>query len=317
MFVVHKRTNRKAFTLLEVLLASLIALLLLAALYAAFDVVIRQTDVGRTEIERNDLSRAVINRMSIDVIGACGVLPPKSGGLSEAATAAAAATGQTEATEAETASDPTSTAGTAAASETAAATSASGSDATTTDTGTVGTVTAATTGGYIPFSAGLVGNSQVMTLFVSRVPTGLINKELLESGQQQPTGIRKITYYRGTAGLCRQERPWVTADGVWNNADADRSDEQGDLLAEEITDAQFQYFDGTSWVDSWDGTQLNGDGKTLLGPPRAIKVFLTVERNGTEPKRFSHTFVLRSANGLTPILPSTTEEETSTTGGSP
>jgi hypothetical protein len=66
---------------------------------------------------------------------------------------------------------------------------------------------------------------------------------------QQPADLRRITYYRGASGLCRQERPWVTSDGVWNSADADRTDELGDLLAEEITDVQFQYFDGSSWVD--------------------------------------------------------------------
>lgn len=291
------RTNRRTgFTLLEVLLASTIAVLLLAALYASFDVVIAQSDVGREEVEKNDLARAVVTRITIDLVGTVGPLPPKSGGVTQAATAAAAATGQTDPT-----TDP-------AAGGTADPTMAE-TETETTDPG----VTVASTGGDIPFGAGLVGNGSTMTLFVSRVPLALVNAEAAADGSQQPGDLRRITYYRSASGLCRQERPWVTSDGVWNSADADRTDELGDLLAEEITDVQFQYFDGSSWVDSWDGTQMATDGKTLLGPPRGVKITLVIERPNTPARRMSHVFALRAANGLTVVEPPA--EDSTTTGG--
>lgn len=295
--MILRNHTRPGFTLLEVLLASAIALLLLAALYASFDVVVAQSDAGREEVDKNDLARAVVARVTIDIQGAVGPLPPKSGGSSQAAIAAAASTEQ-----ADTTADPAAAA-TPTTSETGESTESSGA-------------TVASTGGDIPFGAGLIGNASTMTLFVSRIPQGMINAELLADATQQHADLRRISYYRGSnGGLCRQERPWVTADGVWNSADADRSDEGGDLVAEEITEVQFQYFDGPSgaWVDSWDGTQLATDGKSLIGPPRAVKMILTIERPGTPTRRFAHVFPLRAATGLT-IVEAPAED---TTGGTP
>lgn len=294
--MIARTTQRTGFTLLEVLLASTIAILLLAALYASFDVVIAQSEIGREEVEKNDLARAVVTRITIDLVGTVGPLPPKSGGVTQAATAAAAATGQT---------DPTTDPGTGGETETETET-----EPETTDPG----VTVAGAGGDIPFGAGLVGNSSTMTIFVSRVPLALVNAEAAADGMQQPSDLRRITYYRSAAGLCRQERPWVTSDGVWNSADADRTNELSDLLAEEITDVQFQYFDGAAWVDSWDGTQMATDGKTLLGPPRGVKITLVIERPNTPSRQMSHVFALRAANGLTIVEPPV--EEDPTAGGS-
>lgn len=283
--------RRSGFTLLEVLLASTIALLLLAALYASFDIVVKQSDEGRSEMERNDLSRGVVNRIQIDLAGTCGVLPPKSGGTQQAEAAIAA------------------TMGTTAPDETTGETT--DPETTTDETTTGGVVSVASVGGDIPFSAGCVGSSTVMSLFVTRVPAEMVNRELANSGSlQQSSDLRRITYYVGSVGLCRQERPFVTQDGVWNNADADRSDEIGDLLAEEISSATFQYYDGTSWVDTWDGSQLATDGKSLRGPPRAVKISFTVERANAEPRRFAHVFALRAASGLLIVEPPATEEGT-------
>lgn len=302
--MITRKINRGGFTLLEVLMASTIALLLLAALYVSFDVVINQTDAGREEVDKNDLARAVVSRLTIDCVGVCGPLPPKSGGSAQAATAAAAATGQTDPSTA----DP------------ATGTGGTGTDtgSTSTDTTADPTVTAATTGGDIPFGAGLIGTNNTMTLFVSRVPLALVNREFAANGNQQ-SDLRRVTYYRGAnGGLCRQERALVTADGVWNSADADRTDEAGDLVAEEITEVLFQYFDGPSmsWVDSWDGTQLATDGKSLIGPPRGIKITLTIERPGTPVRRFSHVIALQSASGNT-IVEAPADDSTTTGGTTP
>jgi hypothetical protein len=52
-----------------------------------------------------------------------------------------------------------------------------------------------------------------------------------------------------------------------------------------------------------DGTQLATDGKSLIGPPRAVKMTLTIERPGTPVRRFAHVFALRAANGLIIVEP--------------
>ena len=77
-----RRQTRPGYTLLEVLLASAIALFLLAGLYVAMDVTLVRMDITRTMVASNDLSRAVANRMTSDLANTLGPLPPKSGGQS-------------------------------------------------------------------------------------------------------------------------------------------------------------------------------------------------------------------------------------------
>ena len=72
--------TRSAFTLLEVLLASLIAILLLSALYFAMDVTLRQTQESRDGVDVDNLSRGVFTRIGLDLSGSLGPMPPKSGG---------------------------------------------------------------------------------------------------------------------------------------------------------------------------------------------------------------------------------------------
>ncbi|MBX9582404.1 MAG: prepilin-type N-terminal cleavage/methylation domain-containing protein, partial [Gemmataceae bacterium] len=74
------RAGRPGFTLLEVLLASAIAILLLGALYFAMDVTLRRTQDGREMVEVDNLARAAFHRMGVDLAGALAPLPPKSGG---------------------------------------------------------------------------------------------------------------------------------------------------------------------------------------------------------------------------------------------
>src|SRR5205823_1651697 len=77
------RTPRRAgFTLLELMIASLIAILLLSALYFTLNITLRQTQDGRDAVETDNLTRGVFNRMAIDLTGVLGPLPPKSGGNS-------------------------------------------------------------------------------------------------------------------------------------------------------------------------------------------------------------------------------------------
>src|SRR5438552_1708248 len=60
-------TKRPAFTLLEMMLATAIAVLLLAALYAAVDLQLRHTEAARDVVEQTTLARTLLNRMSNDI----------------------------------------------------------------------------------------------------------------------------------------------------------------------------------------------------------------------------------------------------------
>ena len=44
-----------------------------------------------------------------------------------------------------------------------------------------------------------------------------------------------------------------------------------ELLAPEVTDIQFRYFNGTEWLDQWDSTELNG-------LPMAVEVTVWIPR---------------------------------------
>ena len=141
---------------------------------------------------------------------------------------------------------------------------------------------------------------------------------------------RQIIYWLGSnGGLYRRERPWVTADGVRNATENDETATDSTLLAEEVTDILFEYSDGTpdNWASSWDGTQPGADGVTPIGPPRAIRMTLTlqipVSRGEPVTRQVSHVIAVRSGPGTyTPPLltapPDAGGDGTgaSTTGGS-
>ncbi len=271
--------RRSAFTLLEILLASLIAILLLAALYFAMDMTLRQTAESRDAVDIDNLSRGVFTRVNIDLSGSLGPLPPKSGGnaassgSSSSSTPTAASADPTMATATTAATDPT-------AALTAAATDPTAALAAATD------AAATPQAADLSFQAGVIGSAKQLTVFVSRLPGTLTSAKGLTEipGTQLPSDLYRITYWLGqNGGLCRQERPWVTADGVRNSSDPDLSDEVGDTLVQEVTDATFEYFDGSSWLPSWDGTQSSPDGVTPTGPPRAVRLKLTFSIPTTRP----------------------------------
>lgn len=288
--------RRGGFTLLEVLLASAIGILLLAALYMAFDVALKQADAGRDVVARGDLSRDIVNRMTIDLSCCIGAMPPKSGGgIPEEA-------------------DPSSTPSTSSASsESSSAETAAGVAAGTKDLALSETVIAAD----LVFQGGLFGQEKQVTLFVSRVPPALSQPETADPLMTGMIDMRpdlcRVTYYMGRNGLCRQVKAWVTAEDDGN------TDEVADLIAEEVTDVTFSYFGSSGWQNTWTGSDAASDGASVLGPPRAIMITMTIRLAGsTETKTFSHVIPVRAAIGLQ--QPPTTEEEipdTATTGITP
>ncbi len=290
-----RRAARRGYTLLEVLIASAIAVLLLSALYFAFDLTIRSADTGRALVGESDLNRAVINRMAIDLSSPLGVLPPMSGGATDGAAASSTTT------------DTTATTGTTA----------------TATTDTTSTATTMTTDPLIRFDAGVIGTSEQLIVFVSKVPTWLSDRETAaDPNALLPSDAHRISYYLHSSGkgLCRQDKPWITADKVGNSTEIDRTNEDGEVIAPEIVAIAFEYTDGTSYVSEWDGSQASIDGSSSTGPPRAIKATITFEftdREGNKAtKKIVHIFAIRSGVGLiAPDATTTPDAATTTTGG--
>ena len=325
-----RRARRSAFTLLEVLLASLIAILLLSALYFSMDVTLRQTQESRDSVEVDNLARGVFTRFNIDLSSALGPMPPKSGGNSASSSSGSSGSSTPSATPTDSSAATPSAAATPAATTTdpavaAAVASAVGTDPAATD------ASATPQAADIGFQGGVFGDATSLTIFASRLPGALTSATGLTqpSSTQQPSDLVRISYWmRQNGGLCRQVRPWVTADGVRNSTDPDLSDEAGDVMVPEATSVAFEYFDGTSWQSSWDGSQLSPDGVTPIGPPRAVRVTLTLSIPSTRPggtafeTTVTQVIPVRSAPGpLTPAMitpstdPGTTTADTSGTGG--
>ena len=267
--------RRSGFTLLEVLLASVLAVVLMAALYVALDVQLRLAADGRDAIEQATLVRAIVQRIETDLSGTIGPVAPPIGTTAPASSGGGAgATGGSG----------------AAATGTAATGDAVTEAVTQTDT--------------IPFPAGVIGSSDSVTLYVARV-AGLDKNQDSSGDAPSPADFHRVTYWLTDKGLARQVLPWVTSKEVQSSTDPvmEEGKEEGDyVIAEEVTKFQVEYWNGSAWAESWDGRTLNDDGKTLKGPPMAIRIrfWLRVpgpERGETIEKEFRHKIAIRSGPG--------------------
>jgi hypothetical protein len=283
-----RSTRRGGFSLLEVLLASALAIVLMAALYVALDVQLRLAAEGRDAIEQATLTRAIVQRFENDLSSGLGpVAPPvgnRAGGMGGAGGPPASPGG-------------TGGSGTPMGSGDPAA---AGAEVVTEEVMPSNTM---------PFQAGVIGDPDRLTLFVARVASLARTEESADA--PTPADIRRITYWQAAGGLARQELPWVTSERLQATTDPDFEDgkeEKDYVIAEEVTRLQFEYWDGSAWTDTWDGRQTNADGVTLKGPPMAIRVKFWLRVPGPEfgemiEKEYRHTIAVRGAPG--PAVPET------------
>jgi prepilin-type N-terminal cleavage/methylation domain-containing protein len=335
--VVLSAHRRRGFTLLEVILATMLAVVLMGGLYVALSMSLKQTQTSREALEIEDVSRSVFNKIGVDLSNILGPSAPNSGGTAPSGASGPAPTssGTTPTNMSPTNTTPT---GTGTGTDTGGMTG----DMTTppADDGSMQPTTPTTEQSQqlstlLQFQTGVFGNSEELTIFASRVPSVLSRPGALAvggTGTQQRSDLVRIDFWRSEFGLCRKERPWVTADFVGGaSSTIDRSTEDRDVLAAEVTGATFVYLgsDGTEY-DTW-----GQDSVSPPGPPAAIRVTLTFTfpdaRGGPDITReVSQTIIVRTAAGsgtpelIDPVAPSTgptedtgmgTNTNTNTTGG--
>src|SRR6476659_5211869 len=73
---IRGRSNRRGFTLMEVLLSSAIGLFILYGLYLAIDMNLRFTESGRMVVEQGTLTRSLTARISADLTPCVGLPDP-------------------------------------------------------------------------------------------------------------------------------------------------------------------------------------------------------------------------------------------------
>jgi hypothetical protein len=263
--------QRGGYTLLEVLLAAGIALLLMSALYVGMDVQLRSAQEGREVVDRGTLARVLLARIGRDLRGS---LTP----VTAAQTAAAAATGT----------------GTTAATDPAVGT---GTD----PAAAVGTDAAPAVGfAPTPLNMGVQGDAGVLNIYVcaAHLPGARPGRD---DGPAVDGDLCRITYWLAQGGLAKRETTRVTADDELGGGLAGVEDEGRYVIAPEVVGLQFNYFDGTGYVDNWDGSQIGADGKTPIGPPRGVEILLTIRHEGTRggparEKTYRHFVALGAAN---------------------
>ncbi|MCX7699371.1 MAG: prepilin-type N-terminal cleavage/methylation domain-containing protein [Gemmataceae bacterium] len=291
--------RRRGFTLLEVMLASVIAVIMMAALYVAIETQLREMDEGRAAVEQSTLARALFNRISLDLTP--GLAPPapkvaaSSGASGGTASGGAGSTGGTGGTASGGAG---STGGTTGGGSTGGSGSATGGSS-----GGSGTTSGEVQEGVIEeappvvFSIGVRGDSTRVSIFLTRLGRQVISPP--DDGTGNPaliSDVTRITYFLiPEVGLARQELRLVTSDAV--DSQPYDLDEFSTVIAEEVVDLQVAYFDGSSWQTSWDGSETSADGSTPKGPPRAIE-FIVSLRDGTGRIRdYRHVIALPAAPG--------------------
>ena len=302
--------HRRGYTLLEILIATAIGVVLLGALYVALDVQLGLTRSGREAVNTSSVARGLLERISTDVSLSLGPIPVQTSSSNTSAGGTQSGAGASGSTGATTSATNT----TGGASSSGANPSASSSPATTSSTP--------------PFNMGVQGDDTHLTLYLSRWPREVVlppndaNYNNQNGNLPIESDLRRITWwFADGSGLARQEIRIATSDDALNSPAPDLNDGYSTLVAPEVTSITFQYFDGSQWQTSWDGTQAGPDGVTPIGPPIAISVDMTLVLPSSEPdgvkqtKTYHHVIALDTANGATQQSPGSTS--TSTGGTSP
>jgi prepilin-type N-terminal cleavage/methylation domain-containing protein len=252
---------RSGFTLLEVVLASVIAVFVMAALYAAINTQLQVMDTSRGVVEQSAVVRALFNRLDVDF------------GTTVAPTVPIISSGNTS----------TAAGSTAAASSTGSSTSA------------------LTTAAPVLFSVGVQGDNTQVTIYQTRMTRNVINPPNAATSSQMPYAcdVRRICYFMASSGgLARQEVLMPTISTSLAALPPTDLDTYSKVLASEVTSMQITYYDGSNWNQTWDGSTLGADGKTPIGPPLAIQFTIVMQvPNSDETVTYNHVVSFDAAPG--------------------
>ena len=293
--------GRAGFTLLEVLLATAIGAVLMAALYTAMSVQLRQGRAARDVVAQGNLVRSLMGRIGNDIttnLGPANIIADASSGIGSGTSSSSQ-----QGTNSNTTGNNT--------------TGNTGNSANTGNTGNSGNTgtgnsnssnnnsnqQSSTTSYQVPFNLGVQGDATHLSLYASRVPREAIQAYDASQDPTNPSGfsdLRRVSYWLvDGGGLARQEFLQVTSDEALNQVPPNIPNEGSYVIAEEVKNVAFSYFDGQNWQDTWDGTEVGSDGQTPIGPPVAIAITLGMVLPGSqEMKNYRHVVYIPAANGI-------------------
>lgn len=280
------RSPRAGLTLLEVLLAASLGVILIGAIYAAIEQSWRLTRSGRIELERQQIARAVLRRIELDLRGT--MFTPQvttddeSSAVDDSGLAAAMASAGLNSSGSVASSNSGSTGSSTGSSNTGSSGSGSGSS--------TGSSTTSTTEeeGEVSWTAsvGIRGSMTELVIDVSHTKPVAVTDV---TASPLSTDLQTVTYGIGNAdalvlstgatgplarsdadgfGLMRRQgdRSSIAASGDGGGTSMGSTQ----LLAPEISSIQFRYFNGLNWETEWDSV-------TNEGLPRAVEVTIVFD----------------------------------------
>ncbi len=156
------------------------------------------------------------------------------------------------------------------------------------------------------FNNGVYGNSGLLVLSTCKVPlTTVVPRDAVTKFPDDPqtvSDLRRISYWMAPEGLAVQELDNATSNDM-NSFPPDVPVGSYKILAPEVKDVLFEFFDGNSFQPQWDGTQPGSDGVTPVGPPSAIRITLTFNRKGgddmpDEQAKYEHVVAIPAGNNF-------------------
>lgn len=270
--------RRSGLTLLEVLLSAGLGIILIGGIYAAIEQSWRMSASGKVELERQQVARAVLRQLTLDVRSAAFTAKPSG-------ETGAASDGSSGSSTGGTSGGSGGTGSSGAGGSTGAGSGSSGSSGTTTAAGEEET--------QWTTSEGIRGTTTELMIDISH-PRYL--SSLMAVNGQMPSDLQTVMYAVGSpsAMLGSSSAPTSTStsrsdsDGVGlfrsvtdryglQPVGATSSSPSGSptgaltkQLAPEIAGLQFRYFDGLAWKTEWESITLG-----ML--PRAIEVTIVFE----------------------------------------
>jgi hypothetical protein len=251
---------RTAFTLLEMLLATGVSVLLMAALYVAMDIQLKHAGVARDVVEQSALARALLDRIAVDIRHSTVQVAPTTLASSSSSPSSGGQSGT-----------PGSSGNASAA---AGGQAAGGFGAGQQSSTSPSSQSTAGMSSPIEFNLSLQGDVSRLKLAISRFP-----RELNYERAQPLSDLRVVTYWMATdagrpIGLARREMRQPTVDPSLTALPTSGSGDAAFVIAEEVKSISFRYFDGLAMKSTWDGTQTGDDLLTPTGPPVAVEVTL-------------------------------------------
>jgi len=265
--------RRNAFTLLEVILASALAAVIMVAIGGAIQFFLIQVKESESSIEQTQVGRAVMALIERD--------------LRSIAWRADIDFSSVEALAADTAG-----AGLDSATDLAAdaGVDISGFDASSLQGNTEDLASST----VLPTTIGLFGNATELQIDISRIPrideydpqyTGFRSGELGDI----PSDVKTVTYFlllpgtsnlgHGTVGdagitevqfgLVRRELDRAITQYAMNEGNIDALDASAEIIAPEVSLINFRYYDGLEWWEEWDSEEMGG-------LPMAVEVVMAI-----------------------------------------